>query len=175
MVGGTLLCPWRLIAHINVSQRRRKHPSPRDVPHCWSYNFAHSGLPRRTRGRRSRACTPGRFMCEFPPRILVPPAFLSLSKISWESCEIFGSNSTDPNLQCGYLEVPMDYHDSSAGYARLAVARYVATGSKKLGSVFYNPGDQIYSPFVTFPLIPNLRRRTWPFRSRDCSGTRPAV
>ena len=37
----------------------------------------------------------------------------------------------------------MDYHDSSAGQARLAVTKYAATASKKLGSVFFNPGDSL--------------------------------
>ncbi|KAF9644796.1 hypothetical protein BDM02DRAFT_3263355 [Thelephora ganbajun] len=61
------------------------------------------------------------------------------ASISWGGCESFGVNSTDPNLQCGYLEVPMDYHDSSAGNARLAVIKYAAT-AKKLGTIFFNPG-----------------------------------
>ena len=34
----------------------------------------------------------------------------------------------------------MDYHDNSAGNARLAVIKYAAT-AKKLGSVFSNPGN----------------------------------
>ena len=34
----------------------------------------------------------------------------------------------------------MDYHDPSAGKARLAVAKYAATASKKLGTLFANPG-----------------------------------
>ena len=54
----------------------------------------------------------------------------------------------DPNFQCGYLKVPMDYHDSSAGNARLAVTKYAAT-AKKLGSIFFNPGDCLPLSFVT--------------------------
>ena len=34
----------------------------------------------------------------------------------------------------------MDYHDPDAGKARLAVAKYAATASKKLGTLFANPG-----------------------------------
>lgn len=34
----------------------------------------------------------------------------------------------------------MDYHDSSAGNARLAVIKYAATASEKLGTIFFNPG-----------------------------------
>ena len=72
----------------------------------------------------------------FSPR---EPASLNVFKISWGNCEIFGGNSTDPNFQCGYLGVPMDYNDSSAGTARLAVIKYAAT-VKKLGTIFFNPG-----------------------------------
>ena len=41
--------------------------------------------------------------------------------------------SQDPNLTCGYHEVPVDYHDPHAGKARLAVAKYAATASQKAG------------------------------------------
>jgi hypothetical protein len=46
----------------------------------------------------------------------------------------------DPNLTCGYYEVPMDYFDSAAGKARLAVVKYQATVSNKKGTLFLNPG-----------------------------------
>ena len=35
----------------------------------------------------------------------------------------------------------MDYHDSSAGTARLAVIKYAATVPEKNGTIFFNPGD----------------------------------
>jgi hypothetical protein len=44
----------------------------------------------------------------------------------------------------------MDYHDSSAGTARLAVIKYAATASKKLGTIFFNPGDPLHLSFVVF-------------------------
>ena len=75
------------------------------------------------------------------------PASLNVSKISWGSCGIFSVNSTNPNFQCGYFEVPMDYHDGSAGTARLAVIKYVAT-VEKLGTIFFNPGEILVSSFV---------------------------
>jgi len=34
----------------------------------------------------------------------------------------------------------MDYHDSDAGKARLAVVKYAATASQKVGTLFVNPG-----------------------------------
>ena len=47
----------------------------------------------------------------------------------------------------------MDYHDSSAGNARLAVVKYAATSPKKIGTVFFNPGDKIAPSSIVFPLI----------------------
>ena len=34
----------------------------------------------------------------------------------------------------------MDYHDHTAGHARLAVIKYSATASEKKGVLFTNPG-----------------------------------
>ena len=55
---------------------------------------------------------------------------------------MFGVDSQDPNLVCGFYEVPMDYHDPNAGNARLAVAKYAATASQKAGTLFINPGKR---------------------------------
>lgn len=46
-----------------------------------------------------------------------------------------------PGLYCTNVEVPMDYHNSSAGTANLAVIKYAAVApGKSKGSVFINPG-----------------------------------
>lgn len=63
------------------------------------------------------------------------------SDVVWGNCSIFGIDSQDPNLACGYHEVPMDYHDPHAGKARLAVAKYAATAPQKVGTLFSNPGE----------------------------------
>ncbi|KAF9793491.1 Alpha/Beta hydrolase protein [Thelephora terrestris] len=86
-------------------------------------------------------------------RVVAAPSSVSRSGSSfpWGSCESFGVNSTDPSFQCGYLEVPMDYHDSSAGNARLAVIKYAAT-AEKLGTLFVNPGGPGGSGFVAIEL-----------------------
>ena len=52
----------------------------------------------------------------------------------------------------------MDYHDSSAGNARLAVAKYAATASKKLGTIFFNPGMPIQ------PIVRGLSTNTQPLQ-----------
>jgi len=46
----------------------------------------------------------------------------------------------------------MDYHDSSAGNARLAVIKYPAT-AEKLGTVFFNPGHPLRFLARSSPLI----------------------
>jgi len=65
--------------------------------------------------------------------------------IPWEDCSLFGINTADPNLRCGYHKVPMDYHDYKAGHARLAVIKYSATANKKEGVLFVNPGKCLTS------------------------------
>ena len=49
----------------------------------------------------------------------------------------------------------MDYHDSSAGNARLAVIKLPAT-AKKMGTVFFNPGNLPHPPSVVFHQSPTL-------------------
>ena len=45
----------------------------------------------------------------------------------------------DTSLQCGSLDVPLDYHDPKIGTARLAFVKVNATGARR-GTVFFNPG-----------------------------------
>ncbi|KAI0709174.1 Alpha/Beta hydrolase protein [Earliella scabrosa] len=59
------------------------------------------------------------------------------SDISWSQCD--PSIVNDTALQCGFLEVPLDYHDPNVGTARLAIVKANATG-ERLGTVFFNPG-----------------------------------
>ncbi|KAG8721708.1 hypothetical protein FRC09_007499 [Ceratobasidium sp. 395] len=54
--------------------------------------------------------------------------------INWAPCE---GNET---LDCTRFEVPLDWHDETAGKASLAVARYRATKQPKIGTLFVNPG-----------------------------------
>lgn len=58
-------------------------------------------------------------------------------------------NVTGVALECAYFEVPMDYHDSSAGNARLAVIKLPAT-AKKLGTLFFSPGNSFRLPSIAF-------------------------
>ena len=60
--------------------------------------------------------------------------------LTWGNCTDFGVEDPDPNLSCGYYEVPMDYFDSTAGKARLALVKYQATVPNKKGTLFVNPG-----------------------------------
>ncbi|KAI0369591.1 alpha/beta-hydrolase [Pilatotrama ljubarskyi] len=57
--------------------------------------------------------------------------------VKWSPCD--PTIVQDPNLSCGSFEIPLDYHDPSAGYGRLAVAKANATGERR-GSFFFNPG-----------------------------------
>ena len=51
----------------------------------------------------------------------------------------------------------MDYHDNSAGTARLAVIKYAATVPNKAGTLFFNPGDPLRLPFVSSTNIQSLQ------------------
>ncbi|KAG9118282.1 hypothetical protein FRC07_007277 [Ceratobasidium sp. 392] len=55
--------------------------------------------------------------------------------ITWKSC-----GDPDSTAQCGRFEVPLDYHNATAGKASLAVARLRATKKPKRGTLFLNPG-----------------------------------
>ena len=59
------------------------------------------------------------------------------ANITWAPC----ANSTSTAaLDCGFLAVPFDYFDCSAGFGLLATIRLNATKTPKLGPLFFNPG-----------------------------------
>ncbi|KAJ8494840.1 hypothetical protein ONZ51_g2091 [Trametes cubensis] len=45
----------------------------------------------------------------------------------------------DPSISCSFFEIPLDYHDRSAGTGRVAVAKANAT-TERFGTLFLNPG-----------------------------------
>ncbi|KAI0673272.1 TAP-like protein-domain-containing protein [Trametes maxima] len=57
--------------------------------------------------------------------------------VQWGPCD--PTVIQDPSLSCTFFEVPLDYHDPSAGHGRLALAKVNATGTRR-GTVFLNPG-----------------------------------
>ncbi|KAI0709118.1 hypothetical protein C8Q76DRAFT_742305 [Earliella scabrosa] len=69
--------------------------------------------------------------------LLASPIASVARTISWGGCD--PSIVTDPSLQCGFLDVPLDYHDAGVGNARLALVKANATGERR-GTVFFNPG-----------------------------------
>lgn len=69
------------------------------------------------------------------------PVATGENDIVWKSCDTFGVERRLPGLYCTHVGVPMDYHDSSAGTAKLAVIKYAAVKpGKSKGSIFINPG-----------------------------------
>ena len=77
-------------------------------------------------------------------------------KIQWGPCD--PSVVQDPLVSCGFLEVPLDYHNPSVGKARLALVKANATNTR-LGTVYFNPGGL---PFW-FDLI-------FGYAEDDCAG-----
>ncbi|KAJ7062044.1 TAP-like protein-domain-containing protein [Mycena amicta] len=57
-------------------------------------------------------------------------------RLSWKPC------NGNPTFQCGYLEVPTDYNDPTAGTSRLALTKYPATcaAPDRLGIILTNYG-----------------------------------
>ncbi|KAG8768686.1 hypothetical protein FRC12_005434 [Ceratobasidium sp. 428] len=71
------------------------------------------------------------------PRVL---ASRSVGDIEWHQCP----NITDPLIECGTIVVPLDYFNSSAGTATIALGKYRAQNSHSKGTVFLGaggPGD----------------------------------
>lgn len=56
--------------------------------------------------------------------------------IDWKEC--------GKGFECGSLEAPLDYHNISAGNITLSVGRYLATSKDRQGSIFVNPGGEVY-------------------------------
>lgn len=66
----------------------------------------------------------------------------------------------------------MDYHDNSAGTARLAVIKYAATVPEKQGTIFFNPGDPLLSVVRGVQLTSPVYRWTRWFGNRVHRGIR---
>ena len=56
--------------------------------------------------------------------------------------EVLDKSSTDPNIKCATVTVPIDYSDPEKGTIDLAVGRIPSSGqaSRRLGVLFLNPG-----------------------------------
>ncbi|OBZ74761.1 hypothetical protein A0H81_05698 [Grifola frondosa] len=63
----------------------------------------------------------------------------SQSGVEWGSCDVESITVTNPNLTCGFFEIPLDYHNSSAGNGRIFVVKMNATLERR-GTLFTNPG-----------------------------------
>ncbi|KAF8703119.1 MEROPS serine peptidase family S33, partial [Rhizoctonia solani] len=61
---------------------------------------------------------------------------------NWGPCDEDVSGSRE----CSRFEVPLDWANSTAGKATLAVAQYKATATPRLGTLFINPGGPGWDP-----------------------------
>ncbi|KAI0786684.1 TAP-like protein-domain-containing protein [Abortiporus biennis] len=60
-----------------------------------------------------------------------------IGTVKWWKCD--GSDNL-PSAQCGYIIVPKDYFNSSAGTVKIALGKLPATATNRQGSVLFNPG-----------------------------------
>lgn len=58
----------------------------------------------------------------------------------WAPCPQFS------NLSCAYFNIPLDYHNASAGNGQLLVVKANATSERK-GTIFLNPGELAYDDY----------------------------
>ena len=70
-----------------------------------------------------------------------------VNNITWVDCQ--GANG-ESGYQCGTYDVPLDYQNTAAGKATLAVVRYPASGNKN-GSIIINPGWYSLALFFYWP------------------------
>jgi len=62
---------------------------------------------------------------------------IKVDPIEWSTCDEFPD---EENLECGVLEVPLDYSDLEGETIEIALIRIAATSSKPKGVVLSNPG-----------------------------------
>ncbi|TFY83522.1 hypothetical protein EWM64_g478 [Hericium alpestre] len=85
------------------------------------------------------------FRCSLPGRqsvrgfwtVVTQDSDSVVGTVKWYKCTEPGSV---PGSECGHVIVPLDYLNSSAGTAKVALARYKATKGPSKGSVLLNPG-----------------------------------
>lgn len=65
-------------------------------------------------------------------------ALTSARLTSWSPCP--EDLQSDSRLSCAYFDIPLDYHNASAGNGHLLVGKLSANAGEKQGTVFYNPG-----------------------------------
>ena len=82
----------------------------------------------------------------------------AVSELEWFACP------EHSDLSCAYFNIPLDYHDPTAGGGHLFVVKSNATARGKKGTIFLNPGQSsLLGPRWT---LMNLdHRRPWRVRS----------
>ena len=91
--------------------------------------------------------------------------------IQWGPCD--PSVVSNPSLSCGFFDIPLDYHDPSAGTGRIYYARYAASpNAARKGAIFVDPGGLrvnfehlhrvilIYAQIFLFDRLPVRQRGT---------------
>ncbi|THH28991.1 hypothetical protein EUX98_g5194 [Antrodiella citrinella] len=73
---------------------------------------------------------------------------MDVGTVDWKAC---ADVDDIPGSECGYIIVPKDYFDPSAGTASIALGRLRASSKNSKGTVLFNPGGPggAGKPFVT--------------------------
>jgi hypothetical protein len=82
------------------------------------------------------------------------PSDIKVDPIEWSTCDEYPD---EDNLECGVLEVPLDYSDLEGETIEISLIRIPATSSKPKGVVLSNPGgpgesgvDFVYNTSIEF-------------------------
>ncbi|KAJ7148751.1 TAP-like protein-domain-containing protein [Mycena crocata] len=99
----------------------QSNPTAKSSRNCWN--------------AQARLCVLALLCLVFWNHFRAPP-HSTHSSIDWQPCH------EDPSFLCGYLDVPTDYDNPSAGTSRLALTNYPATCAKseRLGIIITNFG-----------------------------------
>ena len=57
--------------------------------------------------------------------------------LQWGPCPEY----PDAGLSCAYFNIPLDYHNASAGNGHILVVKANATVGESKGTIFMNPGE----------------------------------
>lgn len=79
-------------------------------------------------------------------------------QLDWGDCRPYATNADErsaygnPELQCAYLTVPLDYSDPAGQTIRIGVLRHQSTGDR-IGSLIVNPGGPGASGMYTIAML----------------------
>ena len=102
--------------------------------------------------------------------------------VQWGPCQADENAPIPPGAECGKLSVPVDYSKPDGDIAQIALIRFKATGSDRIGSLVVNPGGPgesgVEAAVNLIPTLPDSVRERFDligFDPRGVGSSTPAV